>query len=94
MLSLKTDSDVRALHVGNNNQLRTYAFFKKECCFEPYLVVIRDVHKRTCLSPFRMGVSMLRIEAGRYEANGTCGSHVWHYTRKYASLSFLFVVQS
>ncbi len=28
-----------------------------------------------CLSRFRMGVSMLRIESGRYEANGTCGCH-------------------
>jgi hypothetical protein len=53
----------------------TYALFKRECCFEPYLIVIRDVHKRTCLSRFRMGVSMLHIETGRYEANGTCGSH-------------------
>ncbi len=47
----------------------------KECCFEPHLVVLRDIYKRTRLSRFRMGVSILSIEAGRYEANGTCGRH-------------------
>ena len=34
---------------------------------------ISDVSSRKLLARFRMVVSTLRIEAGRYEANGTLG---------------------
>jgi len=58
------------------NKLRTYALFKKECCFEPYLMHIKDWRKRALYTRFRSGVAPLRIETGRYEASGSGTSTV------------------
>jgi hypothetical protein len=57
------------------NKLRTYALFKKDFCFEPYLHLVSDWRKRSLLFKFRAGVAPLRIETGRFESNGssTCG---------------------
>ena len=41
---------------------------------ERYLICITSVSKRQALSRFRMGVSVLRVETGRYESNGTNGT--------------------
>ena len=63
--------------VGTKNKLRTYSLFKTKCVMEPYLVCIDDKAKMRLLAKFRMGVAPLRIEVGRYEANGlnngSCG---------------------
>ena len=40
---------------------------------EPYLRYISNINKAKLLAKFRMGVSMLRIETGRYESNGFVG---------------------
>ncbi len=40
---------------------------------ERYLTCITSVSKRQVLARFRMGVSFLRVESGRYESNGTRG---------------------
>ena len=75
MESLPIDNNVRSLHVGNNNKLRTYSLFKVDRgALERYLICIPSVPKRQALSRFRMGVSSLRIETGRYESNGTNGT--------------------
>jgi len=52
------------------NKLRTYATFKTECKWEAYLNIVHDKAKRRLLAKYRMGVAPLRIEQGRYEANG------------------------
>lgn len=58
------------------NKLRTYAMFKKDCEYEPYLNVIRDERKRALFTKFRIGVAPLRIETGRYEmSEGKKGIH-------------------
>jgi hypothetical protein len=70
------DPDVRVLHVGNNNKCRSYALFKSQTLRqESYLRYVSDVGKRKLLSRFRLGVSVLRIETGRYEHNGFPGGH-------------------
>ena len=55
--------------VGGGNKLRTYARFKSEVEFEPYLDCVEDVRKRVLLTKFRAGVAPLRLETGRYEVN-------------------------
>ena len=52
------------------NKLRTYALFKNVCKPEMYLTCIHDRAKCSMMSRFRMGVAPLRVEQGRYEANG------------------------
>ena len=57
-------------------KLRTYALFKKGCSLEPYLKWVDDQAKCRLMARFRMGVAPLRIEQGRYKANGrNDGSH-------------------
>ena len=58
------------------NTLRTYATFKalEPYGMEPYLVFVSEPKKRRLLARFRMGIAPLRIERGRYEANGKVGS--------------------
>ena len=61
------------------NKLRTYATFKalEPYGMEPYLVFVSEPKKRRLLARFRMGIGRiapLRIERGRYEANGKVGS--------------------
>ena len=58
------------------NKLRTYATFKalEPYGMEPYLVFVSEPKKRRLLARFRMGIAPLRIERGRYEANGKVGS--------------------
>ena len=67
------DQHVRRIHIQNSNKLRIYALFKKSLEVENYMSCISDVSSRKLLARFRMGVSTLRIETGRYEANGTLG---------------------
>ncbi len=65
---------IRVLHEGNNNKCRSYALFKsQELRQESYLCYVSDVCKRKLLSRFRLGVSVLRTETGRYEHNGFPG---------------------
>ena len=54
------------------NKLRTYATFKalEPYGLEPYLWCVGDRKKRRLLARFRMGIAPLRIDTGRYEANG------------------------
>ena len=54
------------------NKLRTYATFKafEPYSMEPYLWCVNDRRKRRLLARFRMGIEPLRVETGRYEANG------------------------
>ncbi len=74
MESMPVDNDVRSLHVGNSNKLRTYSLLKAERGdMERYLICIPSVSKRQALSRFQMGVSSLRTETGRYQSNGTRG---------------------
>ena len=49
-----------------SNKLRTYCKFKTEWGFENYLKVLKKP-ERTSLLKFRIGISPLRIETGRYE---------------------------
>ena len=37
---------------------------------EPYLWFVKDKRKRRLLARFRMAIAPLRVETGRYEANG------------------------
>ena len=55
---------------AGGNKLRTYAMFKSECKQEVYLQCVDQQAKWRLMSRFRMGVAPLRIEQGRYEANG------------------------
>jgi hypothetical protein len=57
----------RAKRGDGGNKLRTYALFKTELGFEPYLVHIDNRDMRVLLSKFRFGICPLRIETGRYE---------------------------
>ena len=50
------------------NKLRTYARFKKDIEFEPYLNCVHHDCKRMLLFKFRIGIAPLRIETGRYES--------------------------
>ena len=59
-----------ARHGEGGNKLRTYALFKSECKLEAYLQCTVEQVKWRLMSRFRMGVSPLRIEQGRFEANG------------------------
>ena len=68
------DLSVRPLHIGNHNKCRSFALFKSQSMRqESYLEVVTDVSKRKLLARFRLGVSALRIETGRYEHNGFPG---------------------
>ena len=68
------DKNDRHLHVNNNDKLRTYVLFKSETlCTEPHLKYKVNINKAQLLAKFRMGVSLLRIETGRYEPNGFVG---------------------
>ena len=53
------------------NKLRSYALFKREWGFEPYLISINSYERRALLSKFRLGICPLRIETGRYESTGS-----------------------
>ena len=56
------------------NKLRTYARFKCEWQYEPYLSCITNRDKRVLESKLRVGICPLRIETGRYEVvNGHKG---------------------
>lgn len=71
MKNNKCDEQVRSIHILNNNKCRTYALFKSQILKEEnYLKYIYNQSKRKLLARFRMGVSTLRIETGRYENNG------------------------
>ena len=59
-----------AKHGDGGNKLRTYARFKKDVLFEPYLKELNDERKRALLMKFRIGLAPLRIETGRYERSG------------------------
>ncbi len=64
------------LHVGNNNinaGRMLYLIKSQELRQESYLRYVSDVSKRKLLSRFRLGMSVLRIETGRYEHNGFPG---------------------
>ena len=49
------------------NKLRTYAMFKRNIYFEPFLLHIRDDRKRALLFKYRAGIAPLRIETCRYK---------------------------
>jgi hypothetical protein len=51
------------------NKLRTYAKFKSDFIFEPYLLHVQHEGKRLLLFKLRVGIAPLRIETGRYESN-------------------------
>ena len=52
------------------NKLRTYRLFKTEWGRELYLDVVKKRDQRALLTKFRIGISPLRIETGRYENVG------------------------
>jgi len=52
-----------------SNKLRTYALYKNTWGYEKYLDFIDNRDKRILLTKFRMGITPLRIETGRYESN-------------------------
>ena len=53
---------------GNGrNKLRTYKLFKQTYSGEIYVKLIMQISHRSSFAKFRMGVSPLRIETGRYE---------------------------
>ena len=58
---------IEAKRGEGRNKLRTYALFKSEWGFEPYLVSVNSYERRVLLSKFRLGICPLRIETGRYE---------------------------
>ena len=64
---LKDVKRIKAKCGNGLNKSRTYALFKTEWRFEPYLTCVEDRSKRVLLSKFRIGISPLRIETGRYE---------------------------
>jgi len=73
--TMPVDKHIREIHSENNNKLRTYSLFKSERVdMERYLICVTSVSKRQALSRFRMGVSVLRVETGRYESNGINGT--------------------
>lgn len=47
-------------------KLRTYATFKKQFMYEPYLNVIKDPIVRSCVTKLRISAHKLEIETGRY----------------------------
>ena len=51
------------------NKLRTYALFKCDFGFEPYLSYVKHEGKRILLFKLRVGIAPLRIETGRYESH-------------------------
>jgi len=72
------DTQVREIHVGNNNKLRTYAMFCELSCagvleMAAYLRWVQNVKERLLLTRFRVGVLALRIETGRWESSGAEG---------------------
>ena len=68
-------TNVRGSTAIGGNKLRTYAQFKafEPYGFEPYLWIVRDRRKLRLLARFRMGIAPLRVETGRYAANGCRG---------------------
>lgn len=64
------------------NKLRTYALFKEEWGYEPYLSYVDNRDRRVLLSKFRLGICPLRIETGRYENNGRNSKGIAEEDRK------------
>ena len=64
---LKDVKRIKAKCGNGLNKSRTYALFKTEWRFEPYLTCVEDRNKRVLLCKFRIGICPLRIETGRYE---------------------------
>ena len=51
----------------NSSKLTFYSTFKTDHNLEKYLIVIKDPHKRKCLSRFRVSNHNIQIEIGRCE---------------------------
>ena len=53
--------------VIKQGKLRTFALFKPFFQKEIYLEIVKDVHKRKCLTQLRVSAHGLEIESGRYK---------------------------
>ena len=62
--------NAKSVSCKGGNKLRTYALYKREWGYEPYLNMIDDRNQRLLLTKFRLGMCPLRIETGRREAVG------------------------
>ena len=57
----------KGLVIFSTRKLRTYALFKKEKGFEPYLTEIKNTSVRKLVTKFRLSNHRLMIEVGRHQ---------------------------